>query len=142
MITNGLMNPTSRVSITASQAGENSQTNGPEHTIVSSNGTSILTDLTFKKSNGKRAVSSDHALKNKLKTKRISLIHLNLSIKILVEKSMHQSASNSNIKSTFKQEQNGLQVVYDSRGTTLKIFYAPTALKSFQHHTATISSKG
>ncbi len=35
------MNPTSRVSITASQAGENRQTNGSEHTIVSS----ILTDL-------------------------------------------------------------------------------------------------
>jgi hypothetical protein len=58
MTTKGQMNPTSRVSITASQAGENSQTNGPEHTIVSR----ILTDLNFKRSNGRRAVSSDPPL--------------------------------------------------------------------------------
>jgi hypothetical protein len=44
MTTKGQMNPTSRVSVTASQAGENSQTNGSEHTIVSI----ILTDLIFK----------------------------------------------------------------------------------------------
>ena len=44
MTTKGQMNPTSRVSVTASQAGENSQTNGREHTIVSI----ILTDLIFK----------------------------------------------------------------------------------------------
>ncbi len=36
MTTNGQMNQTSRVSIAASKTGENSQTNGPEHTIVSS----------------------------------------------------------------------------------------------------------
>jgi hypothetical protein len=35
MTTKGQMNPTSRVSVTASQAGENSQSNGREHTIVS-----------------------------------------------------------------------------------------------------------
>jgi hypothetical protein len=35
MTTKGQMNPTSRVSVTASQAEENSQTNGREHTIVS-----------------------------------------------------------------------------------------------------------
>jgi hypothetical protein len=44
MTTKGQMNPTSRVSVTASQARENSQTNGREHTIVSI----ILTDLIFK----------------------------------------------------------------------------------------------
>ena len=47
MTTKGRMNPTSGVSVTASQAGENSQTNGLEHTIVSI----ILTDLIFKRSN-------------------------------------------------------------------------------------------
>jgi hypothetical protein len=51
----GQMTPTSRMSITASQTGENSKTNGPEHTIVSS----ILTDLIFKKGNGRRMISSD-----------------------------------------------------------------------------------
>jgi hypothetical protein len=40
MITKGQINPTSRASITASQAGENSQTNGSEHKIVYS----ILTE--------------------------------------------------------------------------------------------------
>jgi hypothetical protein len=58
MTTKGQMNPTSRVGVTASQAGENSQTNGSEPTIVSS----ILTDLIFKRSNGGRAVSSDPPL--------------------------------------------------------------------------------
>ncbi len=43
MTTKWQTNPTSRVSVTASQAGENSQTNGPEHTMV----LSILTDLIF-----------------------------------------------------------------------------------------------
>ena len=42
MTTKGQMKPTSwQGEFTASQAGENSQTNDPEHTIVSS----ILTDL-------------------------------------------------------------------------------------------------
>jgi hypothetical protein len=46
MTAKGQMNSTSRVSIiTASQAGKNSQTNGFEHTIVSS----ILTDLIFQR---------------------------------------------------------------------------------------------
>jgi hypothetical protein len=53
--TKGKINPTSRVSLTASQAGENSQTNGPEHTILSS----ILTDLIIKRNNGRRAVSTE-----------------------------------------------------------------------------------
>ncbi len=58
MTKKGQMNPTSRVSVTASQARENSQTNVSEHTIVSS----ILTDLIFKRSNGRRAVSSEPQL--------------------------------------------------------------------------------
>jgi hypothetical protein len=58
MTTKGQMNPTSRERITASQAGQNSQTNGPEHNIVSSS----LTDLIFKRSKGRRAVSSDPPL--------------------------------------------------------------------------------
>ena len=41
--TKGQMKPTFRGSLTASQAGENSQINAPEHTNVSS----ILTDLTL-----------------------------------------------------------------------------------------------
>ncbi len=45
MTTKGQMSPTSRVSVTASQAEENSQTNGLEHTIVFI----ILTDLIFKR---------------------------------------------------------------------------------------------
>jgi hypothetical protein len=49
------MNPTSRVGIVVFQAGENRQTNGSEHMIVFS----ILTDLIFKRSNGRRAVSPD-----------------------------------------------------------------------------------
>ena len=36
MTTKGQMKPTCRMSSTASQAGENSQSNAPEHTIVSS----------------------------------------------------------------------------------------------------------
>ena len=58
MTTKGQMNPTSRVSVTASQAGENSQTNGREHTIVSI----ILTDLIFKRSNRRRVVLSEPPL--------------------------------------------------------------------------------
>ncbi len=58
MTTKGQMNPTSRLSVTASQAGKNSQTNGPEHTIVSS----ILTDLIFQRSNGRRVVLSEPPL--------------------------------------------------------------------------------
>ncbi len=46
MTTKGQMNPTSRVSVTASQVGENSQTNGSEHTIPRLS--SIPTDLIFK----------------------------------------------------------------------------------------------
>jgi hypothetical protein len=81
------MNPTSRVSVIASPAGEKSQTNGPEHTTVSS----ILTDLFFQRSNGNRRTiepvkqpssSNEFQILNifildsyKLKTKRMSLIY-------------------------------------------------------------------
>ena len=41
------MKPTFRVSLSESQAGENSQSNVPEHTIVSTG--SILTDLIFRR---------------------------------------------------------------------------------------------
>jgi hypothetical protein len=44
------MNLTSRMSLTASQAGENSHTNDPEHTIVSR----ILTDLKIKRKQKKQ----------------------------------------------------------------------------------------
>ncbi len=54
MTTRGQMNPTFGVSITVSQAGENSQTNGCKHTIV--------TDVIFKRNKGRRAVSSDPPL--------------------------------------------------------------------------------
>jgi hypothetical protein len=124
------MNPTSRVSVTARpapQAGENSQTNGPEHTIVSS----ILTDLIFKRKIGRRAVSSDppltqrssqvratsfkilnwHKYYPQLQPKSWSWILRNWrQIEFLVSiesvdqnpcwKSMNQSASNSNIECT------------------------------------------
>ena len=55
--TKGQMQPTCRVSLTASQAGENSQSHAPEHTIVSS----ILTDLIFKRNLRRRtALSVQH----------------------------------------------------------------------------------
>ena len=56
MTTKGQMNPTSRVSVTASQAGENSQTNGREHTIVSI----ILTDLIFKEATEEEQYCRNH----------------------------------------------------------------------------------
>ena len=56
MTTKGQMNPTSRVSVTASQAGENSQTNGREHTIVSI----ILTDLIFKEATKEEQYCRNH----------------------------------------------------------------------------------
>ena len=52
--TKGQMNPTFRASLTASQAGENSQINAPEHTNVSS----ILTFLTFRRNQGRRTAPS------------------------------------------------------------------------------------
>ena len=53
MTTKGQMKPTFRVSSKASpgQSGENSQSNDPEHTIVSS----ILTGLIFRRNGGRRA---------------------------------------------------------------------------------------
>ena len=54
MTTKGQMKPTCRVSLTASQAGENSQSNVPEHTIVSS----ILTDLIFRRNLRRRTALS------------------------------------------------------------------------------------
>ena len=50
MTTQGQMKPTCRMSSMASQAGENSQSNVPEHMIVSS----ILTDLIFRRNYGSR----------------------------------------------------------------------------------------
>ena len=50
MTTKGQMKPTCRVSLTASQAGENSQSNVPKHTVVSS----ILTDLIIFRRNLRR----------------------------------------------------------------------------------------
>jgi hypothetical protein len=44
------------VSVTASQAGENSQTNGREHTIVSI----ILTDLIFKEATEEEQYCRNH----------------------------------------------------------------------------------
>jgi hypothetical protein len=64
MTTKGQMNPMSKVLLTAPQAGENTQSNGPKHAIVSS----IRTDLIFNRSNGRRAVSSDPPL-NKLSSR-------------------------------------------------------------------------
>jgi hypothetical protein len=54
------MKPNSKVNLTASLAGENSQTKGTELTIVSS----ILTDLRliFKRNNGRKAASSDRPM--------------------------------------------------------------------------------
>ena len=52
--TKGQMKPTFRVSLTASQAGENSQISAPEHTNVSS----ILTYLTFRRNQGRRTAPS------------------------------------------------------------------------------------
>ena len=57
-------------------------TNGSEHTIVSS----IRTDLIFKRSNGRRAYIVGPTIEPAL-------------IKTLVETSINQSASNSNIES-------------------------------------------
>ena len=48
------MKPTFRLSLTASQAGENSQINAPEHTDVSS----ILAYLTFRRNQGRRTAPS------------------------------------------------------------------------------------
>ena len=57
MTTKGQMKPTFRVSLKASQAGENSRSNVPEHTIVSS----VLTDLShlnFRRNGGRRAAAA------------------------------------------------------------------------------------
>jgi hypothetical protein len=81
MTTKGQINPTSRVSITACQAGENSQTNGLEHTIVSS----ILTDLVFKRSNGRRAVSSDPPLNQRSSRVRATGFKLSASTAIFFD---------------------------------------------------------
>jgi hypothetical protein len=102
MTTKGHMNPTSRVSKTTSQAGENSQscqTNGPEHTIVSS----IPRDLIFTRNNGRRAVSPEKRSREVAKLEqRVSKFKidaniigfLNSLIRILDEKSIKQFISN------------------------------------------------
>ncbi len=137
MNTKGQMNPTSRVSITASQAGENSQTNGSVHTIISS----ILTDPIFKRSNWRRAESSNPPLNQrssrvratsfkilnwhkyhhqlqlilesyKLKTKRMFLIHWICWSKSLLKSqwiNLHQIWRLKLFWKHIKHEQNCLQ---------------------------------
>lgn len=58
MTTKGQMKPTCRVSLTASQVGENSQSNVPKHTILSS----ILTDLIFRRNLRRRTAPSGPTL--------------------------------------------------------------------------------
>ena len=117
-----------RMSLTASQARENSQTNDPEHTIVSS----IQTDLIFRRNHEGRAVLSKPSLNRRrswdratrfktqnrhdnsitgysninldlgfseIKDKATVPNPLNPSIKIFCWKSMYQTASNRNIES-------------------------------------------
>ena len=129
MNTKWQMNPTSRVSSTAFQAGENSQTNGVEHTIVSS----ILTDLIFKRSNRTHHWASeaaefkrwlapptsfeilnwhdchyDNTINSNInldlglfknKNKKNVFNPLDQKFKIQAEESMNQSVSNPNIES-------------------------------------------
>jgi hypothetical protein len=56
MTTKGQMKPTSRVVSTASQASENSRTNGLEHKIVSG----IVGDLIFRRKLKKNTVVGTH----------------------------------------------------------------------------------
>ena len=108
----------------ASQTGEISQTNVPEHTIVSS----ILTDLILRRNHERRAILSEPSLNRwriwdrakrcktqnrhnnssyiilnldfqKLKTKQLSLIHRTHRSNSFAEKSMNRTASNWNIES-------------------------------------------
>ena len=134
--TKGQMKPTFRVSLTASQAGENSQINAPEHTNVSS----ILAYLTFRRNQGRRTAqsrptiesakqqTSSNELQNsnltqyhhKLPTKNINLRFLGLKTKQLsqsiksihkkfhVEKLTNQTSLNLNVEAHY-QEPNSLQ---------------------------------
>ncbi len=78
MTTKGQRNPNSKVILTASQAGENSQAKGLENTIVSS----IVTDLISKRNNGRKLQKYYHRLQHKfdigykeIKDKKKSLVH-------------------------------------------------------------------
>ena len=73
-----------RMSLIASQAGENSQTNDPEHTIVSS----ILTDLIFRRNHERRAVLSEPYLNRQRSWDRATLFKT---------QNRHNNSINSNI---------------------------------------------
>ena len=121
MTTKGQMKPTCRVSLTASQAGENSQSNVPEHTIVSS----ILTDLIFRRNHRRRTAlsgpplnlrsSRTRAMRFKIQNRHNTIINFNINFqswilritihkvhrsKNAVENFMNQTASNSKVEST------------------------------------------
>jgi hypothetical protein len=99
-----------QVSLMASQAGENSQTNGLEHTIESS----ILTDLILKPAKKSSSINAsqnsnqhnncinlDFDLEFSKITDRTDVQNSKIPlIKILVKKSMKQIASNSNVDNT------------------------------------------
>jgi hypothetical protein len=66
------------VRTTTSQAGENSQTNGSKHTIVSSILTGLIFKLRLERSNERRAVSSDPPLNQRSsRVRATSLKNLN-----------------------------------------------------------------
>ena len=126
MTTKGQMKPYAvRMSLTASQPGENSQTNDPDYTIVSS----ILTDLIFRRNHERRALLSEPSLNRRIPwywatcfkiqnrhnnsinsninldlgfseiTKQLSLIHWTHRSKSFAEKSTNRTASNWRIES-------------------------------------------
>ena len=129
--TKGQMKPAFRVSLTASQAGENSQINAPEHTNVSS----ILTYLTFRRNQGRRTAPSGPTIESAkqptssnefqnsnstqyhhklptqnfnhrflgLKTKQLSQSIKSIDQKFHVEKLTNQTALNLNVESTLSR---------------------------------------
>ena len=72
MTTKGQMEPTLRVSLTASQVGENSQRNVPQLTIVSS----ILTGLIFRRNLRRRSALSGPSLN--LQSSRTQAMHFKI----------------------------------------------------------------
>ena len=128
MTTKGQMKPTCRVSLSVSQAGENSQSNVPEHTIVSS----ILTDLIFRRNLRRRTAlsgpplnlqsSRTRAMRFKIQNRHNTIINFTINFQswilrikgklidpihkvhrsknAAVEKFMNPTASNSKIGST------------------------------------------
>ena len=129
--TKGQMKPTFRVSLTASQAGENSQINAPELTNVSS----ILSYLTSRRNQGRRTAPSGPTIESAkqqtssnefqnsnstqyhhkllkqnfnrrflgLKTKQLSQSKKSIDQKFHVEKLTNQTALNSNVESTLSR---------------------------------------